>query len=266
MSPVSVVIITRNEEHNIVDCVRSARMISDDIIVVDAESSDQTATLAQHWGAKLFSIRWNGYGYSRNYGAERATHDWILALDADERIGDELASSIQKLQLGAQHCIYHFRRHNYLGNKRIRFGTMGFETVKRLYNRKHASWDLTLVHERLQSNDNAKKLINGHIEHFGFKSFEDYKMKATLYAQMSAEKYFLQNKRPLFLKKLLSPLFNSIKSYFFQFGFLDGKNGLIIAQTIAYYSWLKYFYLQQLEKASKSNEVRFAAKPQVKSI
>ena len=264
MNSLSVVIITRNEEHNIVDCIRSAKLVTDDIIVVDAKSSDETVHLATASGAKVFLVQWEGYGASRNFGAAKVKNNWILALDADERISDELASSIHQLKFDDTNRIYKFRRKNFLGKRKIQFGTLGFETVKRIYNRKHAQWDLTRVHEKLISNAAAvKKMISGHIDHFGLKNEEDYKAKSILYAQMSAEKYLLQNKKAPLAKRYFSPVFNSLKSYIFQLGFLDGYTGWISAKTIAYYSWLKYFYLHQLLKAWKIKEIGFSPKPKV---
>lgn len=263
MNSLSVVIITHNEENNIIDCIHSARLISDDIIVVDAGSIDKTKGLAFAAGAKVFSVVWEGYGASRNFGASRAMNDWILALDADERISKELAVAIHELKFPNTDCIYKFRRKNYLSSRKIRFGTLGFETVKRIYNRNHAQWDLTLVHEKLISSSPVKKLISGYIDHFGLKNEDDYKAKAILYAQMSAKKYFLQSKRINLHKRYFSPIFNSVKSYIFQLGFLDGHTGWISAKTIAYYSWLKYFYLQQLWKESKIKQIGFSSRVHV---
>jgi len=246
MNPVSVVIITRNEENNIVDCIRSARLVSDDIIIVDALSADDTVRLAENEGARVYSVDWKGYGYARNYGAAHAKHNWILALDADERMTPVLTATIARQALNDPTTIYCFKRVNYLGERRIRYGTLGFETVKRIYNRRHCSWDLTLVHERLTGAQAIRKIIPGHIAHYGLKNLEDYRNKAVVYAQMSAEKYLLEGKRNNWIKRLGSPLFNSVKSYVFQLGFLDGKQGFQIASIIAYYTWLKYDCLQTL--------------------
>jgi len=265
MSRISVVIITCNEENNIADCILSAKKISKDIIVVDCGSNDKTIAIANKFGTRSFAIEWNGYGHSRNFGALQATNDWILALDADERVSDELAESINQIHFTECNWIYKFRRENYLSKKKIRFGTLGFETVKRIYNRQHSKWDLTLVHEKLIGKNLIQKEINGKLFHYGLKDLTDYKSKAKLYAQLSAEKYFLQRKKSSFLKQLSSPFFNSIKSYFFQFGFLDGKQGLIIATMIAYYSWLKYFYLSQLLKQAKARNLTFILKSKMKA-
>jgi glycosyltransferase involved in cell wall biosynthesis len=263
MNSLSVVIITYNEEHNIVDCIGSAKLVSDDIIVIDACSKDQTVSLAAASGARTFSTGWKGYGFSRNLGAEKAKNDWILALDADERITATLARSICELNFSNANGIYHFHRTNYLGKRKIQFGTLGFETVKRIYNRNYAHWDFTLVHEKLESLHPAKKSIKGSIDHFGLKSEEDYRSKSILYAQMSAEKYFVQGKKTGPLKRYGSSLFNSVKSFIFQLGFLDGRTGWVSAKTIASYSWLKYFYLQQYWKGAKIKEIRIAAKPRI---
>jgi len=257
MLRVSVVIITFNEGSNIVDCIRSAQQISDDIVVVDSGSDDNTVALARQNGAKTFCIEWQGYGFSRNFGARQARHPWILALDADERITPELAASIGKLKINDNQLLIKFRRENFIGNKKIRFGTPGFETITRIYHRDTYQWDNTLVHEKLVAPKARKKLIPGSILHYGQKNYEEYKNKSDLYAQMSAEKYALEGRKAGYAKRLLSPFFNSIKSYIFQFGFLDGKLGFLIAVNIASYSWLKYFYLQQLYSEVKSEESTF---------
>lgn len=260
MNSLSVVIITRNEERNIVDCIQSAKLISDDVIVVDACSEDETVKLAFQHGARVFSTNWESYGASRNLGADKAKNDWILALDADERISKTLAEAILELNFNDTDAIYKFRRKNYLGYKKFRFGTLGFETVKRIYNRTKAGWDLTLVHEKLVGSSPERKSINGYIDHFGLKNEQDYKARAILYAEMSAKKYFLEGKKARLIKRFCSPVFNSAKSYIFQFGFLDGYAGWVSAKTIAYYSWLKYFYLHQLWKQSKIREISFSPK------
>jgi glycosyltransferase involved in cell wall biosynthesis len=263
MNSLSVVIITYNEEHNITDCIRSAKLVSEDIVVVDACSEDQTVSRAIRLGARVISTDWKGYGFSRNLGAVKAKNNWILALDADERVSETLARSIRELRFSDANCIYRFHRKNYLGKRKILFGTLGFETVKRIYNRNYAQWDLTLVHEKLESLHPTKKLIPGYINHFGLKSEEDYRSKAILYARMSAEKYFVQEKKAGKIKRYGSPLFNAVKSFIFQLGFLDGRTGWISAKTIALYSWLKYFYLQEYRKESKIKEIRISAKPHV---
>ena len=247
MNLLSVVIITRNEENNIAACISSARQVSNDIVVVDSGSDDDTVEIAREQGARVFSIEWQGYGYSRNYGASEARNNWILALDADERISAELAASINRLEFQSSFQVFKFRRINYLGNKPLNWGTLGFEKVTRIYNREEFDWDLSLVHEKLEPSELAIKMtIDGHLDHFGLKNYEDYNKKSRLYALLSAEKYLFEGRKAGILKRIGSPVFNSLKSYIFQLGFLEGKRGFLVAKTIAWYSWLKYDYLQQM--------------------
>ncbi|MGZ5191937.1 MAG: glycosyltransferase family 2 protein, partial [Flavisolibacter sp.] len=110
----SVVIITLNEENNIIDCIRSAQSLSDDIIVVDAESCDRTIQFAEQEGASVYSTEWLGYGFSRNLGASKSKYNWILALDADERVSPELIRSIQISDLDNPFNVFNFRRQNYI--------------------------------------------------------------------------------------------------------------------------------------------------------
>ena len=253
MNPVSVVIITRNEETNIVDCIRSARLVSSDIIVVDSGSRDKTVEFARQEGAAVYSIPWTGYGQSRNYGAASAKNNWIVSIDADERLSSKLADSIRQLDLSDSNVIFKFRRENYLGKRKIRFGTPGYDSVSRIYNRLHCQWDLTLVHEKLIGKDTKKKFIQGPIIHYAFRNLADYRVKTCLYAQMSADKYKAEGRKASFVKRFISPLFNSVKSYVFQAGFLDGHHGFIIAKTIARYTWLKYYYLYQMNLQQNPN-------------
>ena len=250
---ISVVIITKNEENNIIDCIASARLITNDIIVVDSESADQTVALAVQEGATVFAMDWNGYGTAKNSGANRAKHNWIFSLDADERITPQLACSIKKLKLNDADCVYQFTRTNYIGNKKIKFGTGGFDKVTRLYNKQNVNWDLTAVHEKLVG-ANTKEKIKGRLIHYSAKSLQDYKEKIIFYAKLSAEKYFEQSLHAGFTKRFVAPLFNSFKSYFLQFGFLDGRTGFGLARLISYYTWLKYHQLHQLEQKKTENK------------
>jgi glycosyltransferase involved in cell wall biosynthesis len=245
VAELSVVIITRNEEHNIHDCIHSALLLSNDVIVVDAGSTDNTIELSKKAGASVIEQEWKGYGYARNLGASKAKNNWIISLDADERITPLLAGNIKNATLEDYH-IYRFRRENFLGLHKINFGTAGFDKVIRVYNRLHTSWDLTVVHEKLIGDCTVTK-IEGTLQHFSMKDIFDYREKSILYARLSAQKYFQQGKRTGFIKRFISPSFNAVKSYIFQLGFLDGARGFQLSRAIAHYTWLKYEFLHQLE-------------------
>ena len=262
MNCLSVVIITRNEEKNIINCIRSARKISDDIIIVDCGSVDKTVELAAGEGARVFSIEWSGYGHSRNYGASQAKYNWILSLDADERISPQLIASLPDLDNTPTSEVFKFKRRNYIGEELIRFGTPGFETVLRIYNREHCQWDNSLIHENLETSKKNARLLNGYIDHYSFLDYSDHKAKARHYAMLSAEKYSMEGRKASYIKRFGSPVFNSLKSYLIHFGFLDGKKGFVVAKTIAYYSWLKYYYLNERSK----EEISFRPVPKMEAI
>src|SRR4051794_21101863 len=149
MQRLSVVIITKNEAVNIRACIHSARTISDDIIVVDAESEDKTVELATGKNVRVISLKWNGYGNARNAGAAAAKNEWIFSLDADERITDGLVAQLRMLTLSDPRTIYGFRRRNYFQGKEIKYGTLAHDKIWRLYNRKLVKWDAAPVHEKL---------------------------------------------------------------------------------------------------------------------
>jgi (heptosyl)LPS beta-1,4-glucosyltransferase len=242
----SIVIIAKNRAENISDCIASAQLISDDIIVVDSGSTDNTAFLASSMGARVINIQWESYGASRNAGAAIARHDWVFALDADERITPDLAHSVSLIEGQNISCIYGFKRKNFLAKKRIKFGEWGRNSVYRLYYRHSTSWDLSPVHEALLSNRLTKKIINGYLVHFTIQNIEEYQQRTICYANLNAQKYFKQGRQAGIIKRFLSPVFNFFQFYILRLGFLDGKDGFLIARTTAYYTWLKYHYLHEM--------------------
>ena len=128
---------------------------------------------------------------------------------------------------------------------------MAHDKVSRLYHRDFSAWDLSVVHEKLISKLNLKKKIKGSISHYAFNSLNDYHAKAIQYAEMSAVKYYAEGRKAGWIKRFFSPVFNSLKSYILHLGFLEGKEGISIAKTIAHYTWLKY---DQLHKMNKETE------------
>ncbi len=246
MNNISVIIIAKNEAENIVSCIKSAMQISDDIIVADSGSDDNTVALVIDAGAKLVAVEWKGYGQTRNEAAEIAANDWILALDADERITPELSIVIKDLSFQNTKSLLGFKRVNFLASKKIRFGEWGRDKVYRLYNKQEARWNKLLVHETITGKDLSKKLIDGELLHYTMKDLSEYYSKTILYAQLSAEKYAAQGKKSSFIKRFISPIFSFVQNYIFRLGFLDGREGFLIAYTTSRYVFLKYQFLKQL--------------------
>jgi glycosyltransferase involved in cell wall biosynthesis len=249
MHPISVIIIAKNESANIVGCIQSAQLISSNIIVADSGSTDNTVLLAKQHGATVMPTEWKGYGPTRNFAANQATHDWIFALDADERITPALAHAIGLLNLTNPNTVYGCRRSSFLMQHQVKYGEWGRDKVFRLYHKHCAHWNTAIVHENLAMEAHvSKQLIDGNLLHYTMADMAEYQTKTLTYAKLSAEKYAIENKRSSLIKRYVSPLFSFVQNYLFRLGFLDGKAGWVIAYTSAKYVYLKYYYLHQLYK------------------
>lgn len=250
MNPsISVVIICRNEAHIIGQTIAAAQKVSDDVVVVDSGSTDGTQLIVTNAGARLIETNWEGYGINKNKGVAIAKHDWILSIDADEIPDDALIKQLQTIVLNEMAFVYNIRFRAFLGNKMIRFGEWTNDQHIRLYNRKHTGWNEAAVHEGLVFPANTKVInIKGYIHHYTSKSIEDFAAKTVNYAMLNAQKYFQQGKKASLLQCRIAPTFSFIKNYLFRLGFLDGEAGFTVAKMNAWYTWLKYVRLRELNK------------------
>ena len=255
---VSVVIITKNEAAIIGRCVAAAKRSTDDVIVIDNGSADDTAEIALAAGCRVYHEKWYSYGTNKNHGASLARHDWILSLDADEIPDEELITTIRNLQTEASNIIYDIRFKAYFSGKPVRYGTWGRDHRIRLFNRKYTGWSEPLVHEDLiKPADAVIQRISGFVHHYSAKSPQQYRTKALHYAQLNARSYLREGKKTTAVKLYLAPLFHFIKDYILLLGVLDGKRGWIIANMIARYTRLKYQYLK---KETEQQEKKYYAK------
>lgn len=249
---ISVVIITKNEAHIIANTLQSLQPLIRDVIIVDSGSSDDTVAICKKFNAAVIETGWAGYGINKNRGIAAAKNDWILSLDADEAIDEELQNALQQLSLSDETEVFNIRFKNFYCNKWIRFGEWGFDRHIRLFNRKKVKWNNADVHESLVFSGKVKiTLLPGHILHYTVRSRKEYKDKMVSYARMNANKYFDAGKKNSFFKQYFSPAFAFIQHYVFRLGFLDGRDGFIIAKTTAWYTFLKYRYLKELNNNSE---------------
>lgn len=245
MNDISVIILAKNEAKRIGSAITSAQQISNDIVIVDSGSTDETVSIARSFKATVLSIEWKGFGNARNAGAAAANNDWVFCLDADEIINRKLAESIGN-DLLQNHVIYGCRRNNFLNDKLIRFGEWGSDVVYRLYNRKYAAWNLDDVHESIVSSTNEREILKGQLDHYTTENLSAYEKKLERYASLSAAKYAKNGKRAGWFKRNFAGAFNFVKNYVFLLGFLDGKEGWMIAKAHAGYTRSKYKKLFQL--------------------
>jgi glycosyltransferase involved in cell wall biosynthesis len=250
----SVVIITKNEAHIIANTLQSLRMVSYDIIIVDSGSTDETVRICREFNAEVIETDWSGYGINKNKGIAAARHNWILSLDADEAIDEELQQSLLQLDLRDENEVFNFRFKNFFCNKWIRYGEWGFDKHIRLFNRNKVHWNNVAVHENLVFPEGVKvTLLKGNILHYTVQNPQEYADKTNNYAMMNAKKYFAAGKKADFFKLYLSPVFAFIQHYIFRLGFLDGREGLIIAKTTSRYTFLKYYYLNEMNRNNSLN-------------
>ena len=245
----SVVIITKNEAHIIGNTLQSLQGLSDDIIIVDSGSTDDTIAICKKFNATIIETTWDGYGANKNKGIDAAKNDWILSLDADEAVDEVLKNELLKLQPIQDNIVYKLSYRNFFCNKRIRFGVWGEDKHIRLFNRQKVSWDAAEVHESLLFPADVKTvLLKGHVLHYTVNSITEYSNKTIAYARSNAKKYFIQGKKAGFIKLYLAPAFNFLQHYFFRLGFLDGWEGYLICKTNAWYTFMKYVFLREMNK------------------
>ncbi len=252
MIPVSVVIIAKNEADVIATCINAAKLITDDILIIDNHSTDATFEIAQAQGCRVYQKNWDGYGANKNKGIELAKYNWILSVDADEVIDLELVLSLHNLKLDNTAIVYDIKFKSYYGEKLIRYGNWGRDHHIRLFNRTLVKWSEPSVHETLLLPKKIKtERLEGYIHHYSVRDSYECNNKALYYARLSAEKYLQTGKRVNAVNLYISPAFSVVKNYILLLGFLDGKEGWSIAKMTYKNKWLKYHYLQLMENSIK---------------
>ena len=245
MVPVSIVIITKNEAATIANCIEMASYITDDIVVVDNGSTDETLKIVKETGCRLYQTDWQGYGANKNKGIALARYNWILSIDADEMPDMELVLSLYDLDLEDANVVYDIKFKSYFGKKLIRHGSWGRDHHLRLFNRTVVNWSESQVHETLLLPKGIQiKKLSGYLHHHSVQNIAECNAKAIYYARLSAIQYLSAGKKATFIKLYISPAFAFVKNYFFQLGFLDGNEGLAIALMRHKNTRLKYGYLK----------------------
>jgi len=248
MSKISVCIITFNEEKDIKRCLDSVLKITDDIIVVDSFSTDQTENICKSFPQVTFVQRkWTGYSDQKNYAHSLAKHDWIFSIDADEVIGDELERSILKAKEIGLNGVYQCNRiTNYCG-KWIKNGGWYPDWKLRLFNKNEAKWD-GLIHEEVKHSFSEVKKLSGDLLHYSYHSIHQHVAQFNKFTELTAQKDKERGKKASLIRILTAPLVKFIKDYFIKRGFLDGYYGFVVASLSAFATLLKYIKLKELWK------------------
>ncbi len=243
---ISAVIITHNEKKNILRCLQSLRDVADEIIVLDSFSTDNTVQIAEENGATVFTHAWEGYSAQKNFGNTIAKNHWILSLDADEAVSQELKVAINKIKNNPKADGYQLSRlTNYCGHW-IRHGDWYPDYKLRLWNKSLGNWH-GLIHEEiiLPPNSNIQKL-SGNLHHYSYYSVLDHVAQMHKFTELMAQDNIVNNRKASLFKIVLSPPTKFIKSYFIHLGFLDGFYGFVVAVMSAHATFLKYIRTREL--------------------
>lgn len=250
MIKLSAVIITHNEEKNIGRCLDSIKDIADDIVIVDSHSVDRTKEIAGKYSAQFIQADWQGYSTTKNHANSFAKYDWILSLDADEALSEQLKKSIAELKKNTDRpVIAKFNRYtNYCG-KWIRHCGWYPDTKIRLFDRRTCRW-AGEIHENLILPMNTAILhLKGDCLHYSYYSKENHLTKIKNYTNIAAKELFSKGKKNDIVSLYLSPVTRFIRDYFLKLGILDGQAGLTICRLNAYSTFLKYKKLRALHKS-----------------
>ena len=249
MPTLSVILITRNEEANLEDCLASLEGISQQIVIVDTNSSDRTLEIAQKYGSLITQPPdWPGFGPQKNRALDLATGEWVLSLDADERLTPALRSEIlTAIHHSANIDCFAIPRLSWYCGRFIRHSGWSPDYVDRLFKRGTARFSDDLVHERLIPKDAVAKLENPML-HFSFMNYSQVLQKLDLYSTASAEQAYTQGKTSSPLKAVLHGAWAFVRTYFIRAGFLDGSQGFALAISNGqgtYYRYIKLWHLNQ---------------------
>lgn len=253
MPSLSVAMIVKNEAHDLSACLETVKDWVDEIVILDSGSTDNTKQIALEYGAKFYeNLDWQGFGKQRQLAQQYVTSDFVLWLDADERITPELKQSIlQAVSANRPETVYQIGRLSEVFGREIRHSGWYPDYVVRLYPTALARYNDALVHEKVIYSENAQlEKLQGDMLHFTYKNLHHYLTKSANYGSAWAAQRFAQGKKGSLLAAFTHALGSFCKMYLLKKGFLDGKQGLLLAVLSAQSVFNKYadLWIKQQEK------------------
>lgn len=239
----SACIIAYNEADRIEACLRSLDFC-DELIVVDSHSTDDTRARAAALGARVIERDWPGYRSQKQFAVDAARHDWVLCLDADERVTPQLRAQIlaQRAAGFPTAAGYSVARITDYFGRFLRHGNAYPDRLVRLFDRRHGGWSGDEIHENTRVTGRIVRLA-GHLEHYSYRSLSDHLSRMQRYADLMAQALYARGRRCGLTPVLLNPLWRFVRGYFLRLGFLDGWRGLVFALIEANYVRAKYLGL-----------------------
>jgi len=247
--PITVTVITKNEAEALADALRSVSW-ADEVIVIDAESTDDTVAIARQFTERVYVRPWNGYIDQKNHAASLASHDWILSLDADERVTPALAEEIRTVMAGGPAAsAYRMPRVSFYFGRWVRTTDMYPDFQLRLYDRRQARWDGKHVHESVRA-DGAVAYLKNDLQHYPYRDLSEHLIRMDRYTTLAARQMHEQGRRTSALGMLMHAKLAFLRNYILKGGFRDGSAGLVISVVNSYYVFLKFAKLWELQRGS----------------
>ena len=246
-APLSAVLITRNASAVLDACLESLAFV-DEIVVVDSASTDSTAEIAARRGVRVVQKEWLGFGRQKQFAVDQAKHDWVLCIDADERVSPELAASIQRALMAPVSPVYRMPRRNRFLGRWLSHGEGYPDWSPRLFNRLNARWSDDLVHEKVLYAVTPGTL-EGDLMHDSSDDLATYLDRQNRYTTLAARQAYELGKGSGVLRLLFSPVVRFFKFYVLRLGFLDGVPGLLHISIGCMNSYMKYAKLLELRRA-----------------
>jgi glycosyltransferase involved in cell wall biosynthesis len=259
--PVSAVLITKNAASQLGDCLASLAFCNE-ILVVDSGSEDATLEIAARQGARVIQTEWRGFGPQKQFAVEQASHDWVLCIDADERVSERLRLSILAVTCprsgipGTQSApaptfrAFRFPRCNRFMGRYLKHGEGYPDWSLRLFDRRSARWSDDAVHEKVITSG-AVGTLQGDLLHESAESLESYLAKQNRYSSLAADAALARGKRATLAHLLLSPSLRFIKFYFLRLGLLDGLPGLVHIVIGCAASFAKYAKMLAFQRSGR---------------
>lgn len=245
--PLSIIVTTHNEADNIGRCLSSVGNLSDDILVVDSFSTDDTVAIAKQHGAQVLQRAYQGPADQKNWAIPQAKNDWVLLLDADEQASPGLVNEITTLLNQKEpptEEVYWIARNNYFLGQAVKYSGWQGDKVVRLFLRDKARYTDLQVHEEIITEGLRVGMLQERLEHYTFRSLDHYLDKTRRYARWSAQDHAARTSQVGYYHLILKPLFRFCKHFILQQGFRDGKVGLIVSAIMAWGVFLRYAYLR----------------------
>lgn len=251
--PISVVVTTFNEEVNIVDCLKSV-LWADEILLVDSLSTDKTIELAEQFPVKILARQYFGSAAQKNWSLDRVSNDWVLILDADERVPEKLAREILTILAdGPQANGYYIRRENIVLGKKIRHSGWSTDKVIRLFHRAHGRYPNRRVHADVDI-QGPLPVLKSPLVHYTLRSLKQYFEKFLNYAEWGAAQGYREGRKAGYLEIGGRTLWRFVRTYIIQRGFLDGIHGLVVCGLQAFGVFLKYAQLWEYHQLDRLGE------------